>query len=654
MKQFRALAAGARAYRGLIAVTIGLAALAGANLGAGILGAAAILEQILPRGPGRASRTLGDLAGELDQRLGGWVPDGLIALLPTEPFAAVVALMAGLGALTAWGTVVNYAHAHAAMTVVARFARDLRERVHAHAVRLSVTDVARLGATNLGVHVVNDAGQVAAGLGALLNKTLIQVSKAAGALAMALVLDYRVTLAALIVAPLLYQVMRKTGTRVRRATRRGLEASAEMYRATREVAEQLRMVKCCGAEGREAAAFAGLSGGALEQELRVRRARALGPPVVELVALLTLGALMVVTSKAIIDGSADIGGVLLTLASLGIAASCLKPLTGLAHELQAAEASAARIGGVLGMPVEPGHEAGLPALGRHGVSIELRGVWYTYPGGAGPALRGVSLRIPAGQTVAVVGPNGSGKTTLLSLIPRLIDPDERAGEVPGLQGAAVGGAGSGVPGSGVPGSGGAVLIDGVDIRGVSVSSLRGQIAVVTQDTMLFRGTVRSNLSYGAPGATEEEIERAARQARAHEFIVARPGGYAAAVGEGGAGFSGGQRQRLAIARAVLRRPAILLLDEATSMIDADSERQIADALDEFAAGRTCLIVAHRLSTVVHADSIVVMEGGRVVDQGTHEELLGRCATYRLIAENQLVRRDSAGSGAAGLGAAAGA
>ncbi|MBA4029111.1 MAG: hypothetical protein C0475_08270 [Planctomyces sp.] len=639
MKQFRALAAGAGAYRGLIAATIGLAALAGANLGAGILGAAAILEQILPRGPERATRTLGDLARDLDGRLGGLVPDGLISALPTEPFAAVVALMAALGALTVWGTVVNYAHAHAAMTVVARFARDLRQRVHAHAVRLSVSDVGRLGATNLGVHVVNDAGQVAAGLGALLNKTLIQVSKAAGALAMALVLDYRVTLAALIVAPLLYQVMRKTGTRVRRATRRGLEASAEMYRATREVAEQLRMVKCCGAEGRETAAFAGLSAGALEQELRVRRARALGPPVVELVALLTLGVLMVVTSKAIIDGSADLGGVLLTLASLGIAASCLKPLTGLAHELQAAEASAARIAGVLGMPVEPGHEAGLPELARHSRSIELRGVWYTYPGASGPALRGASLRISAGQTVAVVGPNGSGKTTLLSLIPRLIDPDERAG-------AEAGGGGGG--------GGGAVLIDGVDVRGVAVGSLRAQIAVVTQETMLFRGTVRSNLAYGAPGATDEEIERAARQARAHEFIAARPGGYAAAVGEGGAGFSGGQRQRMAIARAVLRRPAILLLDEATSMIDADSERHISDALDEFAAGRTCLIVAHRLSTVVHADTIVVMEAGRVVDQGAHAELLARCPTYRLIAENQLVRQEASGSGAAGLGAAAGA
>jgi subfamily B ATP-binding cassette protein MsbA len=230
-----------------------------------------------------------------------------------------------------------------------------------------------------------------------------------------------------------------------------------------------------------------------------------------------------------------------------------------------------------------------------------------------PALDAVSLTIRHGETVAFVGPNGSGKTTLLSLIPRLLDPDQ-----------------------------GSVLIDNRDIREVGIRSLRRQIGVVTQDTVLFRGSIRWNIAYGAAGlgllAGDDEdrlVKRAAQAARAEEFILEKQGGYDAPIGEGGVGFSGGQRQRLTIARALSRDPAILILDEATSMVDAESEARIAEAIAEFSKGRTSLIVAHRLSTVVNADRIVVMDAGRIVDIGRHDELLARCAVYRTIAENQL-------------------
>ncbi|MBK7403525.1 MAG: ATP-binding cassette domain-containing protein [Phycisphaerales bacterium] len=213
----------------------------------------------------------------------------------------------------------------------------------------------------------------------------------------------------------------------------------------------------------------------------------------------------------------------------------------------------------------------------------------------------------------MVGPNGCGKTTLLALVPRLFDPDAGGNDSPA----------------------GRVMIDGCDIRDYSVRSLRRQIGVVTQETVIFHGTIGSNVSYGAEGSTPEGIRDAARKARAHEFIERLPAGYDTVVGEQGLTLSGGQRQRIAIARAILRDPAILILDEATSMIDGESEAKIGEAIAEFSQGRTCLIVAHRLSTVLGADRIIVMNEGRVVDQGKHDELLLKCDVYRHLFERRI-------------------
>jgi ABC-type multidrug transport system fused ATPase/permease subunit len=323
---------------------------------------------------------------------------------------------------------------------------------------------------------------------------------------------------------------------------------------------------------------------------------------------LVLGGVWVILEKGL-----DARGFVLAIGALGVAGAQLKPLTGLINDVQQSSGAASRIVQVLGLAVEGPRGEGVPRLMRHKGSVRFEGVRLTYPGAAEASLRGVTLEVPAGATYAFVGPNGSGKTSLLSLVPRLFDPDV---------------------------GGGRVLVDGVDVRGVELSSLRSQVGVVTQETVLFSGTIGENIAYGSPRATEGEVLDAARRARALGFIEEK-GGLSAPVGEGGNGLSGGQRQRLAIARAILRDPAILILDEATSMIDAESEAQIAAALREFVEGsehgkRTCLIVAHRLSTVVHADQIVVMEGGRVADVGKHAELLERCPVYRGLAERQLM------------------
>jgi ABC-type multidrug transport system fused ATPase/permease subunit len=280
-------------------------------------------------------------------------------------------------------------------------------------------------------------------------------------------------------------------------------------------------------------------------------------------------------------------------------------------------------------PPEPGHDARLPKLPEHANSIEFREVTLTYPRAARASLNQVNLTIRHGERVAVVGPNGCGKTTLLALIPRLFDPDVDASSVGGGDG---GGGGS---------PRGSVLIDGVDIRTVNLRSLRRQVGVVTQETVLFKRSVRGNITYGTSGVSEEQMIDAAKRARAHDFIMRLPQGYDTEVAEQGSSLSGGQRQRIAIARAILRDPAILILDEATSMIDAESEAQINMAINEFSRGRTTLIVAHRLSTVLSADRIVVMDQGRIVDSGNHADLLGRCEVYRQLARHQLLGHSEA-------------
>ncbi len=231
----------------------------------------------------------------------------------------------------------------------------------------------------------------------------------------------------------------------------------------------------------------------------------------------------------------------------------------------------------------------------------------SYPGNVTPAVRDVSLTIGYRQRIAVVGPNGSGKTTLLSMIPGLLRPDR-----------------------------GRILIDDRDIAEFNLQSLRRQVGVVTQETVLFRGTIAENIAFGQADVDAKQIEEAARHAHAHDFIMRLSGGYDADVAELGASLSGGQRQRLDIARALLRDPSILILDEATSEIDAESEAQISQAITEISSNRTVILIAHRLSTVVHADRIMVMDEGRIIDQGSHAELLERCDLYRRLSRTQLV------------------
>jgi ABC-type multidrug transport system fused ATPase/permease subunit len=281
-------------------------------------------------------------------------------------------------------------------------------------------------------------------------------------------------------------------------------------------------------------------------------------------------------------------------------------LAGIANDIQAAMAPLERLQEITDQPSEVAATRDFPTLARHTESIVFEGVRFRYPDAQTEALRGIDLRIEAGEHVAIVGSNGCGKTTLLSLLPRLLDPTE-----------------------------GRISIDGTDVSKVRLDTLREQIGVVTQETVLIRASIRENIAFGREG-DDAAIRAAAGRAHAAGFIDQLSEGYETLVAEMGASLSGGQRQRIAIARALFREPSILMLDEATSQIDSESELQINSAIAEFRTGRTALVIAHRLSTVLAADRIVVMEEGRIVDDGTHEELIERCEAYQSLARTQLV------------------
>ncbi len=607
-------------YRATVITAVAMAVVSAGSLGVGLVGVVPVLGTIL----GDNGKNLPALMNDLNRNplVHGRIPQAWIDGLPAGPFTAVVAIISVLGVLTVIGGTANFLHAFLSLTVVQRTVANIRREAFHRVLRLPLKEIVVGGSADKVSRIIGDTATLENGFTSLLSKALAQASKGVGASIAALYIDWKLSIAALVIAPPLYTIIRKLGKRIRRASKSALASQAVLLGAANEALQGLRVVKVHTAERYEAGRFHRVNREVMAQMFRARTARALATPVVEVLTMIVFGALALVAAKAVIKGDLAIKDFLGTMGALFAAGASFKPLTGLLNDIQTSSGAAARLKEMMETKPEPGHGSDLPRLGRHAETVEFRDVTFTYPGAQKPALSGIDLKVRHGQRIAVVGPNGSGKTTLLALVPRLFDPDPpmaiRESRID-------------------MGDASGVFIDGVDIRTVSVRSLRRQIGVVTQETVLFRTTVRGNIAYGADDATEDRIVAAAKRARAHEFIAALPQGYDTPVGEQGLTLSGGQRQRIAIARAILREPSILILDEATSMIDADSEAKIAEAIAEFSAGRTCLIVAHRLSTVIGADRIIVMDQGRIVDDGTHAELLARCGVYRLIAENQLVK-----------------
>jgi ABC-type multidrug transport system fused ATPase/permease subunit len=410
----------------------------------------------------------------------------------------------------------------------------------------------------------------------------------------------------LIPVPFVVLIAQRYGRRARPAAQEVQQRIAELTAEAEENISGVRVVKAFAREDRQLERFGHRTGRVFEQAMVSTRLQAFYNPLIGFLPQLGLAVVLVIGGRRVVHGSMSIGDFTAFYTYL---LRLLSPMRTLGMSLgmaQRATAAGARLFEILDRAPRIVAPVDAPALPEGSGAVRFDHVTLQYEGANVPALHDVSLEVPAGRTVALVGATGSGKTTLVALLPRLYDPVA-----------------------------GAVYVDGVDVRSVDPASLRAQIAIVDDSPFLFSASVRDNIAYARPEASEEEVELAARRAQAHGFIERLPEGYDTRIGERGLTLSGGQRQRVAIARAFLADPRILILDDATSSVDASTEQEIKTALRDVMAGRTTFVIAHRLSTIALADEIVVLEDGELIAHGTHDELLEVSDLYREIVEKGL-------------------
>jgi subfamily B ATP-binding cassette protein MsbA len=411
-------------------------------------------------------------------------------------------------------------------------------------------------------------------------------------------MNWRLTLFSLIVGPLIAFLIRRINLLFRRYSARIQDSMGDVTRVAKEAIEAPRVVRVFNAQEHQAGTFEVVTERNRRSHMKMMRTRALSNPIVQSIASIGLAGVLYVATLEAMQGKMSVGEFTSFIAALMLITAPLRRLVNVASPLQQGIAAAQNIFEILDATPEP--EGGGHPIDRARGDIEYRDVRFRYPSGEDEVLRGVSFALKAGETVAIVGRSGSGKSTLAGLLPRFYDV-----------------------------TAGRVLLDGHDVREFGLRDLRRQMSLVSQDVVLFNDTIASNIAFGMP-ASEAQIAGAAEAARVMEFAVQLPDGLGAVVGDRGSLLSGGQRQRIAIARALLRDPPILILDEATSALDTELERQVQQQLEQLMHGRTTLVIAHRLSTVERADRIVVLDGGRLVETGTHAELLARNGQYAVL------------------------
>jgi ABC-type multidrug transport system fused ATPase/permease subunit len=602
MKHFKVYAKRMLHYRIRLIFAISLAVFSAIGLGVGLLSLGPALSLILDPEGGQSLFSLATTFNAEEHFM--QIPQWVLSQLPQDRFDGVIFILVGIGCLTVVGGFANFMHQYLSAWIAVHVVADVRDESFGHVLNMELGRVLRSGASEFVSRIIRDTEALQAGLTVLMGKSVAQFTKGFVAFLVACVFDYRLVLIALLVVPILAITLHLIGKKVRKGAKKSLEAQQELLRISNEAVQGLRAVKVNTAEQSMRASFSKVNKQVVRANMKVRIARALGSPLMEILAIVVLGTLAGIAAKSIIDGSLQFDMFLLSIGSLAVAGGSLRPLAGLVTEIQASDAPAERLLQIMHLPTE--EEVQQKKIDRHAKSIVFEDITFSYSEDALPAIKNFSVTIPHGQRVAIVGPNGCGKTTLVSMLPRLLSPQS-----------------------------GTVFVDGVDIASVDLHSLRNQLGVVTQDTVLFRGSIEENILFGTE-ATRDAVVTSAKQAHADEFIDGIEGGYDAEVFEHGTSLSGGQKQRLAIARALLRNPSMMIFDEATSQIDTESEFLINAMLDSFCEGRTVILIAHRLSTVQTADRILVLDQGELVGDGSHDELLASCELYRRLAETQLV------------------
>ena len=534
----------------------------------------------------------------------------MLAYMPSTPFNTLLLIVAVL----LLGTLLKDAAIVANLMLVERLSQltafDIRKQFFRQTLRLDLTVFGESRASELLSHFTFDLNSLVFGLTTLFGKAVREPLKMVVCLIGAALISWRLLLFSLLVSPPAIILMYLLAQSIKRANRRAMEEMSQIYNTLTETFSGIQTVKAYTMESYERNRFHQSAKDFYHKAMKIIFYNSLTKPVTELLGIGVISLALVAGAHLVLNQETHLLGVRLTdrplsLASLllfyGLLAGASDPARKLADVfgvVQSGAAAAERIFPVMDREpsiVEPENPR-LPSFPHRRLIVD--DVSFHYKPGE-PVLKGVNLEIEYGETIAIVGPNGCGKSTLINLIPRFYDPVS-----------------------------GSVRLDDVDLKEMRRRDVRSRIGLVTQQTHLFDETVLSNIRYGAPKATDEEVIQAAKKAHAHRFITEKlADGYESMVGQGGDRLSGGQRQRIALARAMLRDPEILILDEATSQIDIESEQAIHKALQEFVRGRTAIMITHRISTLALADRVVVMDAGEIIDVGKHTELLGRCHLY---------------------------
>jgi len=489
---------------------------------------------------------------------------------------------------------------------------DLRQTVFDRVVHQDAQFFESNSTARLMSSIMNDLEKIQVALSHILADWLRQSFTALGLLAVVLQTDWRLAVVSLTILPFVLVPTLRLGRRIRRTTRSAQDHAAELNQVLQETLSGHQVVKSFGAEDVESSRFRYRAGKLRDSNLRYVAQQAIASPVIEFFGAVTIVGLLTYARIQIKAGAMTTGEFTSFVIALLMLYEPVKRLTGIHNIFQQALGASQKVFEYLDRDQHVKQKPGAAKLARFEKAILFDNVTFRYPSVPnGFVLDSIQLEVKAGQVVALVGSSGAGKTTFANLVPRFYDV-----------------------------TGGAVRIDGRDIRDLRLASLRDKISIVAQDTFLFNDTVSANIGYGLRHATAAQIQEAARNAMAEEFILRLPQGYDTIIGERGAKLSGGQRQRLAIARALLKNAPILILDEATSHLDTESERLVQSALQNLMAHRTVIVIAHRLSTVRRADKIVVLDHGRIAETGTHKELVSHGGIYNRLHELQFLQADA--------------